>query len=72
MEPHSRLLVTPFGTGRRICPGKRFVEKGLQLIVARVVREFEIVAEDELELQFEYILAPKGPVSLSFHDRIDE
>ncbi|KAK0088673.1 hypothetical protein PV325_011092 [Microctonus aethiopoides] len=72
MEPHSRLLVTPFGTGRRICPGKRFVEKGLQLIVARVVREFEIVAEDELELQFEYILAPKGPVSLSFHDRTDE
>ncbi|XP_034943932.1 ecdysone 20-monooxygenase [Chelonus insularis] len=69
--PHSPLLVAPFGTGRRICPGKRFVEKALQLIVAKVVREFEIIAHDELSLQFEYILAPKGPVSLTFQDRTD-
>ncbi|KAF7989225.1 hypothetical protein HCN44_007822 [Aphidius gifuensis] len=25
--PHSPLLVAPFGAGRRICPGKRFVEQ---------------------------------------------
>ncbi|XP_008543665.1 ecdysone 20-monooxygenase [Microplitis demolitor] len=67
--PHSPLLVAPFGFGRRICPGKRFIEKALQLIVAKVVREYEIVAQDELQLQFEYILAPKGPVSLHFKDR---
>ncbi|XP_051166696.1 ecdysone 20-monooxygenase isoform X1 [Leptopilina boulardi] len=69
--PHSPLLVTPFGAGRRICPGKRFVEQALQLILAKIVRDFKIVAEDELGLQFEFILAPKGPVSLHFRDRID-
>ncbi|XP_012286900.1 ecdysone 20-monooxygenase [Orussus abietinus] len=67
--PHSPLLVAPFGSGRRICPGKRFVEQTLQLILAKVVREFEIGAEEELGLQFEFILAPKGPVCLSFRDR---
>lgn len=35
-SPHSPLLVAPFGAGRRICPGKRFVEQALQLIVAKV------------------------------------
>lgn len=35
-SPHSPLLVAPFGSGRRICPGKRFVEQALQLIVAKV------------------------------------
>ncbi|XP_036144543.1 ecdysone 20-monooxygenase isoform X4 [Monomorium pharaonis] len=36
VEPHSPLLVAPFGAGRRICPGKRFVELALQLILAKV------------------------------------
>ncbi|XP_033216007.1 ecdysone 20-monooxygenase isoform X2 [Belonocnema kinseyi] len=68
--PHSPLLVTPFGAGRRVCPGKRFVEQALHLILAKIVRDFEIVTEEELGLQFEFILAPKGPVSLHFRDRV--
>ncbi|XP_066598117.1 ecdysone 20-monooxygenase isoform X2 [Prorops nasuta] len=72
MVPHSPLLVAPFGFGRRICPGKRFVELALQLILAKVAREFEIVAEEELGLQFEFILAPKSPVRLGFRDRFNE
>ncbi|XP_006570230.2 cytochrome P450 314A1 isoform X3 [Apis mellifera] len=67
--PHSPLLVAPFGAGRRICPGKRFVDLALQLILAKIIREFEIIVEEELDLQFEFILAPKGPVSLGFRDR---
>ncbi|OXU19788.1 hypothetical protein TSAR_004071 [Trichomalopsis sarcophagae] len=70
-EPHSPLLVAPFGFGRRICPGKRFVEQALQLMVAKMVREFDVIADEELGLQFEYIMAPKGPVTLSFRDRVD-
>ncbi|XP_070166736.1 cytochrome P450 family 24 subfamily A member shade isoform X1 [Polyergus mexicanus] len=70
MAPHSPLLVAPFGAGRRICPGKRFVELALQLILAKIVREFEIVVEEELGLQFEFILAPQSPVSLGFRDRM--
>ncbi|KAL0113004.1 hypothetical protein PUN28_012322 [Cardiocondyla obscurior] len=69
MVPHSPLLVAPFGAGRRICPGKRFVELALQLILAKIVREFEIVVEEDLGLQFEFILAPQSPVSLGFRDR---
>ncbi|KAG7204184.1 hypothetical protein KM043_002021 [Ampulex compressa] len=68
--PHSPLLVAPFGTGRRICPGKRFVDLALQLILAKIVREFEIIVQGELGLQFEFILAPKSPVSLGFRDRL--
>lgn len=36
-SPHSPLLVAPFGAGRRICPGKRFVDLALQLILAKVL-----------------------------------
>lgn len=39
------------------------------LILSQIVREFEIIVEEELDLQFEFILAPKGPVSLGFRDR---
>ncbi|XP_078036135.1 cytochrome P450 family 24 subfamily A member shade [Augochlora pura] len=67
--PHSPLLVAPFGAGRRICPGKRFVELALQLVLAKIIREFEIVADEELGLQFEFILAPQSPVFLGFRDR---
>ncbi|CAL7949455.1 unnamed protein product [Xylocopa violacea] len=72
VSPHSPLLVAPFGTGRRICPGKRFVELALQLILAKIVREFEIVVDGELGLQFEFILAPESPVSLGFRDRFQK
>ena len=67
--PHSPMLVAPFGAGKRICPGKRFVELGLQLVLAKIIREFEIVVDGKLDLQFEFILAPKSPVSLGFRDR---
>lgn len=29
-------LVAPFGAGRRLCPGKRFVELELQVLLAQV------------------------------------
>ncbi|XP_032684458.1 ecdysone 20-monooxygenase-like isoform X1 [Odontomachus brunneus] len=67
--PMSPLLVAPFGIGRRICPGKRFADLALELILAKIVREFEIVAEDKLDLQFEFILSPQAPVSIGFRDR---
>ncbi|XP_076166404.1 cytochrome P450 family 24 subfamily A member shade isoform X2 [Ptiloglossa arizonensis] len=69
VTPHSPLLVAPFGVGRRICPGKRFVELALQLILAKIILEFEIVVDEDLGLQFEFILAPQSPVFLGFRDR---
>ncbi|XP_053984395.1 ecdysone 20-monooxygenase isoform X1 [Hylaeus volcanicus] len=69
VTPHSPLVVAPFGFGRRICPGKRFVELALQLILAKIIREFEIIVDEDLGLQFEFILAPQSPVLLGFRDR---
>lgn len=38
----------------------------------QIIREFEIVAVGELELQFEFIIAPKGPVPIIFKDRSEK
>ncbi|KAK4881517.1 hypothetical protein RN001_004836 [Aquatica leii] len=62
-------LVTPFGIGKRICPGRRFVEQVLTSLLMNVVEQFNISKEDDLELQFEFILAPKGPVKVFFDDK---
>ncbi|CAB0042305.1 unnamed protein product [Trichogramma brassicae] len=67
-EPHSPHLVKPFGYGRRICPGKKFVDQALQLAIAKISRAFQVRAEDELVLKSEYIMAPQGPVRISFTD----
>ncbi|KAK9498298.1 hypothetical protein O3M35_002964 [Rhynocoris fuscipes] len=63
-------LVVPFGVGRRMCPGKRFVELELQVVLALMVRQFEIDYDGELELEFEFLLAPKSPVNFTFKERI--
>lgn len=34
----SPFLVVPFGCGKRMCPGKRFVELELQIVLAKVCR----------------------------------
>lgn len=65
----SKYIVVPFGVGRRMCPGYRFIKQELQLALAKVVREFYIDFEDDLELQFEFLVAPKGPVKVTLRDR---
>ncbi|KAK5650803.1 hypothetical protein RI129_001832 [Pyrocoelia pectoralis] len=63
-------LVIPFGIGKRICPGRRFVEQVLVSLLSNVVREFHFTSMDELKFQFEFLLAPKGPVAMNFLDKI--
>ncbi|CAH1173881.1 unnamed protein product [Phaedon cochleariae] len=62
-------LVTPFGAGRRICPGKRFIEQVLPVILENTLKNFEIQASKEMELQFEFLLSPKGPTPMIFKDK---
>ncbi|RZC32412.1 cytochrome P450 CYP314A1 [Asbolus verrucosus] len=69
---NSTFLFAPFGAGRRICPGKRFIEQILPTILDHTVNHFEIVIENPLQLQFEFLLAPKGSISMIFKDRISE
>lgn len=66
---NARFLVVPFGVGRRMCPGKRFIKQELQLALAKIVRELHIEFEGKLELQFEFLVSPKAPVSVTVKDR---
>lgn len=52
MAPHSPLLVAPFGAGRRICPGKRFVDLALQLILAKVRQSISKYTKRRIEANF--------------------
>ncbi|XP_049884942.1 ecdysone 20-monooxygenase isoform X2 [Pectinophora gossypiella] len=63
-EPHASSLVAPFGRGRRMCPGKRFVELQLHLILAKIMQRWRVEFDGELDVQFDFLLAPKSPVSL--------
>lgn len=65
----STYLVVPFGVGRRICPGKRFVEQVLPIILRETVKNYVIKCDKPLELEFEFLLVPKSPVCMSFTDR---
>ncbi|KAJ8882609.1 hypothetical protein PR048_014420 [Dryococelus australis] len=61
--------VVPFGYGKRMCPGKGFVDQEMRLLLAKLVQEFHIGFDGELGLQFEFFLSPVGPVSFTFTDR---
>ncbi|KAJ2954784.1 hypothetical protein O0L34_g3089 [Tuta absoluta] len=67
-EPHAASLVAPFGRGRRMCPGKRFVELQLHLILAKIIQTWRVVFDGELDIQFDFLLSPKSPVSLRLVD----
>ncbi|KAL0819005.1 hypothetical protein ABMA28_008290 [Loxostege sticticalis] len=67
-EPHAASLVAPFGRGRRMCPGKRFVELELHLLLAKIMQRWRVVFDGELDIQFDFLLSPKSPVSLRLVD----
>lgn len=63
-------IVLPFGSGRRICPGRKFIESELAILLIKLVRSFKIKYYSEFDRQFEFVLAPKAPVNVQFCDRI--
>lgn len=67
---NSTYLVIPFGAGRRICPGKRLMEHILPVFLKEIIKHFEVETVHPLELQFEFLLSAKSPVSMCFKDRI--
>jgi ecdysone 20-monooxygenase len=62
-------IVLPFGCGKRICPGKKYSEMELMILVIKLVRSFKMKYDSEFDRQFEFVLAPKGPVNIQFCDR---
>lgn len=66
---NATFLVTPFGYGKRICPGKRYIEHVLPVILDKIIEKFKITVTKPLELEFEFLVSPKGNVSMRFQDR---
>lgn len=66
---NATFLVTPFGVGRRICPGKRFIEHVLPIIAKHTIKQYEVNVKELIDLQFEFLLAPKGPITMYFKER---
>lgn len=65
----NKFLVCPFGVGRRMCPGKRFTELELKVCIANILREFKVGFEGTLDLEFEFLLAPRSPTCFIFQPR---
>lgn len=66
---NSPFLVAPFGVGKRMCPAKRFVHLELQVVLARIIQKFQIDYDGELDLCFEFLLAPRPPTKFIFRHR---
>lgn len=62
-------LVLPFGTGKRICPGRKYVELEMTLFIIKLVRAFRIKYHSEYEMNFEFLVVPKSPTDIQFTDR---
>ncbi|XP_018332041.1 ecdysone 20-monooxygenase [Agrilus planipennis] len=61
-------LISPFGVGKRICPGKRFSEMVVTVALEIIMEHFKLECKEPLELVFEFLLAPKSSTSIYFHD----
>ena len=59
---HKANLVMPFGSGKRICPGKRLAEQELHIMVAKIFKNFEMEPVDDLGIEFNWLMSPCGPL----------
>ena len=62
---HKAHLVDPFGSGKRICPGKRLAEQEIHIIIAKIFRNFHLTPKDDLEIEFNWLMSPSGPLRFS-------
>lgn len=56
-KPH---LVLPFGSGKRICPGKRLAEQEIHIVIAKIFTHFSLTPIDDLEIEFNWLMSPAG------------
>ncbi|XP_022096144.1 cytochrome P450 10-like [Acanthaster planci] len=63
-------LVLPFGTGSRMCLGRRLAEQEVYLLLARLVQRFTIEwHHEDLDYLFRLTNVPSRPLELTFNDR---
>lgn len=62
-------LLKQFGAGKRICPGRKFVELQISIFIVKLVRKFKFKYCSKFETDLVFMLAPKTPVDLQIIDR---
>ncbi|XP_064488659.1 cytochrome P450 302a1, mitochondrial-like [Ornithodoros turicata] len=61
----------PFGYGPRMCVGRRFAETVMSLLLARLIRTFEVsYRHEEIDCFTRLINVPDKPLKLAFRDRL--
>ena len=59
---HKPEIVVPFGSGKRICPGKRLAEQEIYILTAKIFKNFKLTPLGKLEVEFNWLLSPTGPL----------
>eukprot|EP00095_Tigriopus_kingsejongensis_P008076 maker-scaffold1264_size52097-snap-gene-0.11 protein:Tk08076 transcript:maker-scaffold1264_size52097-snap-gene-0.11-mRNA-1 annotation:"cytochrome p450 cyp44" len=64
-------LLTPFGHGTRMCAGRRFAEQDLYVVLATILRRFELSypVGESMDQIYHTLLFPDRPVRVKFQDR---
>lgn len=62
-------IVLPFGTGKRACPGRKFAEIELQMLLIKIIRNYKVRYQSPFEKLFKFIMTPEFPVDMAFDDR---
>ena len=68
-EKHNMGLVLPFGSGKRMCPGKRLAEQEVYTLAAKLFQNFTVELAEPLQLEFNFLLTPSGPIGLNLVER---
>ena len=58
-------LKAKFGSGKRKCPGKRLAEQEVYTLASKLFQNFTIQLSEPLELEFNFLLTPSGPIGLN-------
>lgn len=62
-------LVLPFGTGKRMCPGKRLAEQEIFILTAKLFQRYKVALVDEFAVEFNFLLTPAGQMRMRFEER---
>ena len=59
---HRPEIVLPFGSGKRICPGKRLAEQEIYIMTAKIFKNFILTPTGALEIEFNWLMSPVEPM----------
>ncbi|XP_064638363.1 probable cytochrome P450 CYP44 [Lineus longissimus] len=64
-------LLTPFGYGTRMCPGRRFAEQDMYIIITKLIQNFKIRwnSKEVLSQEYKMVFIPDRPATFAFLDR---